>query len=110
MPGYSTVRRWEDDKPEFQALSLRARQDGTHFLADDSLRIADDGEIDTQRAKLMIDTRLRLIGKWNAKQYGDKITQEHTGTDGGPIQTVGWVAKADDDLLMRIAALKSEEK
>lgn len=33
---------------------------------------------------------------------------EHTGTDGGPIQTVGWVAKADDDLLMRIAALKGE--
>lgn len=87
MPGYSTVRRWEDEKPEFQALSLRARQDGTHFLADDSLRIADDEEIDTQRAKLMIDTRLRLIGKWNAKAYGDKITQEHTGADGGPIQS-----------------------
>jgi len=42
--------------------------------------------------------------------WQDKQTLEHTGTDGGPIQTVGWVAKADDDLLMRIAALKSEEK
>lgn len=42
--------------------------------------------------------------------WQDKQTLEHTGTDGGPIQTVGWVAKADDNLLMRIAALKSEEK
>lgn len=87
MPGYSTVRRWEDEKPEFQALSLRARQDGTHFLADDSLRIADDDQIDTQRAKLMIDTRLRLIGKWNAKAYGDKLETTLQGPNGGPVQT-----------------------
>lgn len=72
MPSYSTVRRWENEKPEFQALSARARIDGTHFLADDSLRIADDDSIDTQRAKVMIDTRLRLIGKWNSRAYGDK--------------------------------------
>lgn len=112
MPGYSTVRRWEDDKPEFQALSLRARQDGTHFLADDSLRIADDSEIDTQRAKLMIDTRLRLIGKWNAKQYGDKITQEHTGTDGGPmVSLVMGVApdKVPQHVLDWVAAQKPGE-
>jgi hypothetical protein len=74
MPAYSTVRKWEDENPTFSALSARAKRDGTHYLADDSLRIADDDTIDTQRAKLMIDTRLRLIGKWNAKAYGDKTT------------------------------------
>lgn len=87
MPGYSTVRRWESDKPEFQALSLRARMDGTHFLADDSIRIADDTEIDPQHKRIMVDTRLRLIGKWNRKDYGDKNTTELTGADGGPIQS-----------------------
>lgn len=86
MPGYSTVRRWEDEREDFRALSLRARIDGTHFLADDSLRIADDVSIDAQRAKLMVDTRLRLIGKWNAKSYGDKVAL--TGdADGDPIKT-----------------------
>jgi hypothetical protein len=65
---------------------MRAKQNGTHFLADDTLRIADDETIETQRAKLMIDTRLRLIGKWNAKAYGDKVTNEHVGPDGGPVQ------------------------
>ena len=33
----------------------------------------------------MIDTRLRLIGKWNPKAYGDKIVAEHTGPDGKPL-------------------------
>jgi hypothetical protein len=80
MPGYSTVRRWEDTNEAFRALSLRARLDGTHFMADDSIRIADDVTIDAQRAKLMVDTRLRLIGKWNAKAYGDRQTIEHEGS------------------------------
>jgi hypothetical protein len=83
MPSYTTVKRWENENDEFRAISARARQDGTHFLADDALRIADDESIDTQRARLMIDTRLRLIGKWNAKAYGDKVEIEH----GGSIQT-----------------------
>jgi hypothetical protein len=79
MPGYTTVMRWEQDNEEFRLLSMRAKQNGTHFLADDALRIADDETIDTNRAKLMIDTRLRLIGKWNARAYGDKIA--HVGGD-----------------------------
>lgn len=79
MPAYSTARKWEDENAEFSALSSRAKRDGTHYLADDSLRIADDPTIDTNRAKLMIDTRLRLIGKWNAKAYGDKLDIEHSG-------------------------------
>ena len=90
MPGYTTVMRWEQDNEEFRQLSARAKQNGTHFLADDALRIADDTEIETNRAKLMIDTRLRLIGKWNAKAYGDKVQQEVSGPDGAPVM-VTWL-------------------
>lgn len=96
MPSYNTVWRWENEDAEFRELSARAKRDGTHFLADDSLRIADDVTIDTNRAKLMIDTRLRLIGKWNAKAYGDKIDVEHSGS----IQT-----QTDEQLNARIEAL-----
>ena len=90
MPGYSTVRKWESENPEFLALSLRAKADGTHFMADDSIRIADDPTIDPQRARLMVDTRLRLIGKWNSRAYGDKVQAEVTGAEGGPLQ-VAWL-------------------
>lgn len=113
MPGYSTVRRWESDKPEFQALSLRARMDGTHFLADDSIRIADDTEIDPQHKRIMVDTRLRLIGKWNRKDYGDKNTTELTGADGGPVRTeavVDWSGVPSDAIQAVLDAVKAGEK
>jgi len=107
MPAYSTVRKWESENAEFSALSARAKQDGTHFLADDSLRIADDKQIETQRAKLMIDTRLRLIGKWNAKAYGDKVAL--TGGDPAsgdkPIQVMD-VSELSPDQLAALASIK----
>jgi len=96
MPAYSAVRRWERDNQEFQALSTRAREIGCHKLADECLDIADDGRNDwmerhgeedagwvangehIQRSRLRIDTRMRLLGKWLPKVYGDKldVTQE----------------------------------
>lgn len=80
MPSYSAVRKWEKTNPEFAALSARAKADGTHFLADDALMIADEplptdpdaARTEINRRKLQIDTRMRLIGKWNSRAYGDK--------------------------------------
>lgn len=50
---------------------------------------ADGGESsgDVQRDKLIIDTDLKLLAKWDPKRYGEKVTQEHVGADGGPIQS-----------------------
>lgn len=93
MPAYSTVRGWESDDPEFLARSTRAREEGCHAMAQDCLQIADDGHNDwmekhgregeligwtvngehVQRSKLRIETRMRLLGKWLPKVYGDKV-------------------------------------
>ena len=81
MPDFSTVWRWEDQDEEFRKLSARARQHGTHFIADDCLRISDDPTLEPTDKRVRIDTRLRLIGKWNARQYGDKVA--HVGGDEG---------------------------
>ena len=97
MPAFRTVFRWEAEKPDFRQLSARAREIGTHHLADDCISIA-DGDGDPADKRIRIDTRLRLIGKWNAKNYGDKATHEHTGANGGPIQTVDLSKVSDDDL------------
>jgi len=88
---YSTARQWELDHPEHAAKSARARELGCHFLAEQCLQIADtpvegvettekpDGSIEVKRGdmlqhrKLQIDTRMRLIGKWAPKIYGDKL-------------------------------------
>jgi hypothetical protein len=76
MPGITTVFKWEYENGEFAKLSARAREHGTHVLADQCLEIADDPSLDPADKRVRIDTRIRLIGKWNAKRYGDKI--EHT--------------------------------
>jgi len=92
MPHYTTIRRWEDENPEFRSLSSRAKQDGTHWLADDCLRIADDPSLDPADKRVRIDTRLRLIGKWHAKAYGEKIDITQTAT-------VTHVHKLDEEAL-----------
>ena len=80
MPGYTTVLRWQEAYPEFRDLSARAKADGTHNLADECLTIADTATPEeVPVARLRIDTRLRLIGKWNSRAYGDKLDVAHSG-------------------------------
>lgn len=80
MPSHATIFRWELEHKEFCELSLRARERGTHVLADECIAIADDPLLEPHDKRVRIDTRLRLIGKWNAKRYGEKIELESTGT------------------------------
>jgi len=87
MPGYSTLLRWQVENAAFRELSTRAKQDGTHHIADEAMEIADNMDIDPQHKRIMIDTRLRLIGKWNSRAYGDKVEQTiqgPAGDDGKP--------------------------
>jgi hypothetical protein len=79
MPHYITVLRWQRANVEFGNLTARAKADGTHALADQCLEIADDPMIDPQNKRIMVDTRIRLIGKWNSRAYGDKVEVENTG-------------------------------
>lgn len=79
----------------------RARDIGTHYMADECLEIADELAVkrlpldaalegdngDTLQAKvaaakLRIDTRLRLAGKWNRKDYGEKQDIDLSSKDG----------------------------
>lgn len=84
MPCYATVFNWENAHPEFLERSTRARIQGTHFLADDCIRISDDNTLEPNDKRVRVDTRLRLIGKWNRTIYGERT--ELTGAGGGAIQ------------------------
>jgi len=53
-----------------------------------------------QRDKLRVDTRLKLLSKWDPKRYGDKLDLNHGGQPGNPVETVKRVivdAKNTDD-------------
>lgn len=85
--GYSTVRQWliDGDKEDFQALSARAKEIGRDALGDDCIAIADDPKLTPNDKRIRIDTRLRLLGKWDPAKWGDKT--QLTGADGrGPVQ------------------------
>lgn len=102
MPAPRTVNEWCERDPVFSADFARARETGFDAIAAEALSIADDRSNDTiltdngheipnkewmARARLRVDTRLKLLAKWDPKRYGDKTTQEITGPNGGPLQS-----------------------
>ena len=101
MPAMSTVFRWLREKPEFQEQYTRAKEESADAMAEEMLSIADDADDDytdhedkgrvvdrehIQRSRLKIETRKWLASKLRPKKYGDKVQQEVTGKDGGPIE------------------------
>jgi len=80
MPSHATVLRWRKKYPELDEAISRAREEGTHALADQCLDIADDPSLEPADRRIRIDTRLRLIGKWNARHYGDKLDVDLNGS------------------------------
>lgn len=102
---YVTMLRWINASTERAEMYARAREDRADVLADEIVAIADEvstviktsGHGEDAREELVLDAtavarnRLRVDArKWAAsklkpKAYGDKVQQELTGADGGPI-------------------------
>lgn len=61
----------------FRTEFTRAREDGAHALVDGTIEIADEkgtknNPLDSMRQKLRVDTRQRIAGMWNRKQFGTR--------------------------------------
>lgn len=124
MPDASTVFRWLASQAEiyapFREQYARAREVQADALVDEILEISDDGTNDwmerqseaekgagvsngwvlngehVQRSRLRVDSRKWFASKVAPKRYGDKIQNEHTGADGGPVETViRWANEAE---------------
>lgn len=121
MPAVRTVSDWKVAYPEFGAEFARARDEGFDAIAFECLEIADDARNDyidrkaeegdeqakkaqeydsehVQRSKLRIETRLKLLAKWDPKRYGDKIAV------GGADDLPAIKGLSDADLDAKIAA------
>lgn len=109
FPAASTFRQWViDDVDGIAARSARAYDIGHDAIADDCLRIADTEE-DPHRARIRVDTRLRLLGKWSRK-YADRVTQEITGANGGPVRFAGGRSGATVEQLKAVVAFVRAER
>lgn len=113
MPAWRTVYLWREEDKEFDTAIARARNIGEEAILEDTLLIADTqerGQIITSKEwgdeireedmiahrKLKIETRLKLLAKWNPKKYGEKV--DHTSSDGSmtPIPTQIVLASPDE--------------
>lgn len=96
LPGLTTVYRWLESDDSFRDKYARAREEQADTLADEIVRIADEapppdgetGKIDSawvawQRNR--VEARKWTASKLKPKKYGDKLTNEHTGPDGGAV-------------------------
>jgi len=94
LPSAWTLKAWRDEDEAFASSIAHARLLGHDTIAIDCLRIADDSSKDLitdddgnertnseviQRSKLRVETRLKLLSKWDPKRYGDRIQAEITG-------------------------------
>lgn len=76
MPARASVYNWIKADAEFAGRFRDARAQGVHCMVEECLAIADEEPRDAVHVadkRVRIDTRLRLAGKWLAKEYGDKI-------------------------------------
>lgn len=101
MPYWRTVYLWMAADDNLSAHIARAREAGYDAMAEECLLIADNPQFGQKQVmtdqgtattvedmlghrKLQIETRLKLLAKWNPKKYGDKIT--HAGDPEAPLQ------------------------
>jgi hypothetical protein len=126
LPNERTVRRWaQDPNHPFSPQYVRAREVGYLMMADEMIDIADDGTNDwmerlsddkkplgwvlngehVQRSRVRIETRKWLLSKALPKMFGDRVVNEITGKDGGPIETVD--ASPRDEISRRISSIAS---
>lgn len=97
-PPFRTVYNWLEKDKEFMARFAQARDVGADIIAEEALAIIDTEPMMTGGDHPKYDSayvawlrnraeyRLKLLAKWNPKKYGDRMINEHTGSDGGPIE------------------------
>jgi hypothetical protein len=121
MPSFGAIYRWLQDDKDFEARFAHARVIGHDSIAEECASLADTeplavfDEAGNKRydpgsiawRKMQIETRLKLLAKWNPKKYGDKTIL--AGDDEAPL-----VVEASFDifgeLLKNLALTRQAEK
>ncbi len=81
-PPWRTIYEWLEEDEETSARIARAREDGHDALAEQCQVLSDTpprDAVEVQWRKLQIETRLKLLAKWNPRKYGDRVGVDHAG-------------------------------
>lgn len=111
FPSWNTVYQWLKEDAAFAARFAQAREAGFDAIAEECLDIADETAGDTKtvtrgetsyevadtewisRSKLRVETRLKLLAKWDPKRYGDKL---ETTLKGDPLAPIALTLNGSD--------------
>jgi len=124
MPAWTAVYAWSAKDPELSERIARAREMGFDAIAEETLIIADTPEWGLTETvspngasvtkadmlghrKLRIETRLKLLSKWDPKKYGDRLAL--AGDEKNPIRLEAQV-KAEqyfEELLVNLELSKA---
>jgi len=89
MPNKATVFRWLAQHAEFRDQYAKATETRADAIFEEMFDIADDvipDSAEVAKARLRVDTRKWALARMNPRKYGDKVTNELVGKDGGAIQ------------------------
>lgn len=92
-PSWRAVYDWINADADFASRFARAREIGADAIAIEAMEIMDaeperdmaTGKYDPASVawqKSRAELRLKLLAKWSPKLYGDRITADHTSSDG----------------------------
>lgn len=85
MPDRGTFSEWSKKTPELRAQYDQAFLDRRDTYFDELIDIADT-EQDPQRARNRMEARKWAWARQDRARFGDKVTNELVGENGGPVQ------------------------
>jgi hypothetical protein len=102
MPSKATVFRWKAEYPEFATMYEAAKLEQMYCGIEECNEIADKAPLTSegiQKAKLRIDTRIKVAQRLKPKEFGDKVDLNHGGQDGNPVNmnwSINFVKPGDE--------------
>jgi hypothetical protein len=87
MPSKATVFRWKAEHEDFAKMYEAAKTEQLYCGIEECTEIADAAPATNEgiaKAKLRIDTRIKVAQRLKPKEFGDKV--QHMGDGGGPVQ------------------------
>jgi hypothetical protein len=127
MPSFQAVLKWAfENKGGFRDKYAFAMDIRAQWMHEEMLEIADAiepgkrvkktpngteiiiGDM-VERSKLKVETRKWILARMAPRRYGDKITQEISGPEGGPIRTESEyrMTPQDEEFIRRLAASRA---
>ena len=101
FPSSGTMSRWMVENEYFSDGMRAARSAAMYLMADQIITIADEATPETvQVAKLRVEVRQWVMGRYNRGQFGDKV--EFDGSNGNGKLVIQWQGETSNPTMAKV--------